>query len=302
MKVSDSDIVHAYTHFCRADALKYLGISQSAYYKRLNKLGIKLNKSSRVSDEAIIEAFNPSKSIREAAKKVGVHHSSYHKRMKKLDLDFCSKHDLRKYSIDDNVFKNMSPEVAYWIGFIAADGTIVNNTLSFMLSKRDEEMLLKFLKFCKSDYKIHYNTSYYIGKDEVKHEFDAVNLKITSDIIVQDLSKYGVVPNKKNLEIPFIEFIPDKYKLDFIVGYFDGDGSVTNNTKRQVITIATNYANSSQIIDVLQYYNIHCNEQYRGNICVIYISNKANFNKFKEIYKNRDYSVMQRKLNKFNIK
>lgn len=299
MKVADSDILYAYEHFSTVEALKYLGIAQSTYYNRLNKLGINLKKQTKVYDEDIIKAFNSSKSIREAAEKIGMSSGAYYKRIQKLGLNFNDKHDLRKYNINDFTFTSINSEVAYWLGFIAADGSVVDNTLRFVLNKRDEETLVRFLKFCKSNYPVNYHIAYYIGNDGVKHEFDAVNLKITSKSIVNDLAKYGIIQNKKNLDIPFMSFIPSKYKLDFIIGYFDGDGSVTNGNSK-TLTLATNYANINEIINVLESYGIKCNTSNREHICVIYINGKDNFNKFKLLYTSRNYSVMKRKLNEFN--
>ena len=297
-KVSDSDILYAYNNFSTKEAVEYLGINSSTYYNRLNKLGI-VNKQTKTPDEVIIEAFNSSKSIREAANKIGMSPGAYHKRIQKLGIDFKDKHDTRKYKVNDNVFSILSPETAYWLGFIAADGSVVDNTLRFVLNRRDEETLQRFLDFCDSNYPVNYHTAHYTDNDGVKHEFDAVNLKITSKKIVADLAKYGIVQNKKNMDIPFIQYIPEEYKVDFIIGFFDGDGSVTPESYN--LTLSSNRLNAQEIIFTLSKLGI----QYsigRRNVTVIYINNMVNYGKFKKIYLNRTYNTMVRKRNKFLLK
>lgn len=297
-KVSDSDILYAYNNFSTKDAISYLGIAQSTYYKRLEKLGVERNKYIiKATDEEVIKAVKESESIHSAAKKLNMLPSSLTKRMVKLNIQIEKEKDYRKYKVNDDSFSKLNAETAYWLGFIAADGSVVGDTLRFVLNKRDEETLQRFLNFCKSDYKINYHTSYYIDGDGVKHEFDAVNLKITSKKIVRDLAKYGIIQNKKNMDIPFIDYIPEKYKLDFIIGLFDGDGSVTPESYS--ITISTNKANLNEIAMLLSTLGINYYTSDRGSVNVIYISNMTNYNKFKTMYLDREYDTMARKRFKF---
>ena len=155
MKVPDSAIIYAYNNLSRKEALQYLGISSSAYYKRLNSLGVKLNKVSKVSDNDIINAFNNSKSIREAATKIGMSPGAYHKRMIKLNLSFDDKHDTRKYKVNDYAFSNLDEEVAYWLGYIAADGSVVDNRLQFCIATKDRDILENIKGFLKAENPIH---------------------------------------------------------------------------------------------------------------------------------------------------
>lgn len=253
----------------------------------------------KVSDYEVIKAVRESDSIRSAAKKLGIHPSSLTKRMVKLNIQIEKEKDYRKYKVNDDSFSKLDAETAYWLGFIAADGSVVDNTLRFVLNRRDEETLQRFLDFCDSNYPVNYHTAHYTDNDGVKHEFDAVNLKITSKKIVADLAKYGIVQNKKNMDIPFIQYIPEEYKVDFIIGFFDGDGSVTPESYN--LTLSSNRLNAQEIIFTLSKLGI----QYsigRRNVTVIYINNMVNYGKFKKIYLNRTYNTMVRKRNKFLLK
>ena len=51
----------------------------------------------------------------------------------------------RKSYINLNYFEEINtPEKAYWLGFLAADGYIVGNELNIQLEKKDKEHLRKF--------------------------------------------------------------------------------------------------------------------------------------------------------------
>ena len=53
----------------------------------------------------------------------------------------------RKYTLDLTNIMNDSHEKYYWLGFIAADGAIINNTLSIELNSIDKEHLKLFNDF-----------------------------------------------------------------------------------------------------------------------------------------------------------
>ena len=64
----------------------------------------------------------------------------------------------RKYSLNDNFFKELNPTSAYWLGFIAADGCLYSKTncLRIGLNKSDDNHLKKFLKAINCDKKLGY--------------------------------------------------------------------------------------------------------------------------------------------------
>jgi hypothetical protein len=85
-----------------------------------------------------------------------------HKCRKDYILRIWSKHGLkgksrRKYTVDLTYFETIdSPDKAYFLGFIAADGCVRKPlhgpmALVIKVSSKDEEVLVKFLKHLKSD-------------------------------------------------------------------------------------------------------------------------------------------------------
>lgn len=268
-----------------------------------------------VSDSEIIYASLNSRSAAEAAKLLGINYKTYKRHAERLGVFNTNQglkgisgkekspgKDFRNYIINDYCLDSINNEVAYWLGFIAADGSVVNNTLRFVLNKRDRETLVRFLKFADSNYEIHEHKSHYTD-EKGTHYFDAINLKITSEHIIQTLSKYGIVQNKKNMDIDFLGFIPDEYKIDFLIGFFDGDGSVSYSESNytHTVTMACNHSMFFSICNILNNIGITYSISKRENIDIIYIHNIESFNIFKNmyIYKNNVYGVMRRKLNKF---
>ena len=120
----------------------------------------------------------------------------------------------RVYTANDAAFSEISPESAYWIGFLMADGCIQHPewgmpTVKLSLQIRDKDHLEKFKRFLKATYPIH----------DIKAGMQSV-LQIGSSEIASDLSKYGVVPRKAaNAKVIGLE--DDR---DFWRGEVDGDG------------------------------------------------------------------------------
>jgi len=127
----------------------------------------------------------------------------------------------RNYSrinVNENYFKKWSPNMAYILGFILADGCIVKGTykgysdaLKFGVQKKDNDILEKIKKELSSEHKIS------LCKN-------ANHFCITNQIIVNDLKKLKITYRKSLRE--HIPDIPKKYVKDFIRGIIDGDGSI----------------------------------------------------------------------------
>lgn len=125
-------------------------------------------------------------------------------------------------NVNENYFECIDNEhKAYWVGFLLADGCIIkyrgkSDTLKFELKNDDRYIIEEFAKDIETDREVK---DYKYGK---KHN---AQLQIKSNKISQDLSKYGIVPNK-TFKIDCIKNIPDNLLNHFIRGYFDGDGCV----------------------------------------------------------------------------
>ena len=134
---------------------------------------------------------------------------------------------IRKYHFNEDYFKILNSNVAYVLGFIAADSSISSkdNRLKITLAEKDSELLEKLKKEFAYD-------------GEIKHAitskgFEIATLEINSAVYKEDLKKYNIVPNKTfSFSIP--DTIDKKYLIDFIRGYWDGDGTICTAGKSAI--------------------------------------------------------------------
>ena len=125
-------------------------------------------------------------------------------------------------SWDRNYFDNIdTPEKAYWLGFIVADGCIKTGSrtkiVSIDIGERDEEHLHKFAIALGStpnemlNYSIHPDTSNTL-----------VHIQLCGDYFYQALYSLGLRERKSGKEV----YIETDFDRDFIRGIFDGDGYI----------------------------------------------------------------------------
>ncbi len=119
---------------------------------------------------------------------------------------------------DANFFKTWSSDMAYILGFMYADGNIVETERGnhyVAIYTADRQILYSMRRSMKSEHKIAKRQSV-TGCN--------YRIQIGSNEWFIDLGKLGLFPNKtKRLQMPDI---PKKYFGDFVRGYFDGDGNV----------------------------------------------------------------------------
>jgi len=122
----------------------------------------------------------------------------------------------KKYSCNDRFFVKLNPVSAYWLGFIAADGSLSLKDKGTLISlmKADAGHLQKFLDAIKSNSKIGY-----VQSNKSAH------INIYSNDLFTSLIKLGITPNK-SLRIKEVH-IPSNLISHFVRGLFDGDGSIS---------------------------------------------------------------------------
>lgn len=116
-----------------------------------------------------------------------------------------------RYKFNYNYFDIIDTEAkAYWLGFISTDGNVYKNTLKIGLSIKDSDHLKKFLMDVDSNHPVLiYN--------------DCAEVKLTSNVLVNTLLKYGIVPNKSLILKPYYD-IPPHLARHYWRGFIDGDG------------------------------------------------------------------------------
>lgn len=141
----------------------------------------------------------------------------------------------RKYTFNENAFKELTPESCYWAGFIATDGNLLDRRrqsgkengyyiLGIELSQDDEDHLEKFVKYMQytgTITKITRRTP--SGKIKT---YPSLKIAIGRSRVSDDLYKHFNITKRKTytLKPPNIK---DKFLLlCYIAGAIDGDGSI----------------------------------------------------------------------------
>lgn len=129
------------------------------------------------------------------------------------------------YQYNEDYFNQIdTPDKAYWLGFIYADGFITKKTNGnpvFGMSLAEIEPLEKLNKYMHSNKPIgKYNKVNSYNENSVEYKLAFCSLKLTSD-----LEKWGCTENK-TFKLKFPTFLEDSLIRHFIRGYFDGDGSI----------------------------------------------------------------------------
>lgn len=194
---------------------------------------VKKNKNIKEVTEEIkmkvIEAYKKGKSLRQLEKDYGITRQSISGYLEGEGIKTTIGNHYRYFYHDFDFFEKIdTEEKAYWLGFMYADGYIVNykskgygeRSCGITLSIKDENHLKKFKTSIKAT-----NPLNYYKKKNTNSEF--VRLLLKSEKTVLDLINKGCVPQKtKILKFPSNETIPKNLLRHFIRGYFDGDGSI----------------------------------------------------------------------------
>lgn len=124
----------------------------------------------------------------------------------------------KKHKCNSNYFSEINtPEKAYWLGVLYADGNLSYDRPEIKFSARDEEWVEAFLKALNSTDIPHKET-------HKIHKTSIWKARITDETLYNDLIKFGCVPQKSLiLKFPILDEILIPH---FIRGYFDGDGTV----------------------------------------------------------------------------
>lgn len=133
-----------------------------------------------------------------------------------------------KYTVNENYFDTIdTEEKAYWLGFIVADGSIIeeaSNTkrLSVTLAGRDIHHLEALKVALGSNQPIETYTSSIEGYSS----YEMAKLRINNTTLCDSLIAKGVLPKKSTRE-HYPEGIPEELRRHYWRGFIDGDGCIT---------------------------------------------------------------------------
>lgn len=188
-----------------------------------------------------------------------------------------------KYKVNEDYFSVWTPQMAYWYGFIVADGGIVPNLkhiFKIRLSGKYEYVLQRFKEDISFTGPILRNTTKAVSSSDKRYPFSEIT--VNNKKFVNSLKEKGIVERKTYLNVKYIKYVPIEFRPYFLIGLFDGDGHIAVDSGN--ISISGNQVN---IVSSLEYFGFSSdllrieNHGNYVNVCLRHI--KDSF-KFYQIY------------------
>lgn len=181
-----------------------------------------------VEKEKLVQLYQQFGKICKVAEYLNINRESIRKLFIFHKISYLSKElhnsNNRKHIFNEMYFENLNtPNIAYWLGFLAADGAVSNKCLALGLAQKDEYHLLSLKEDLKANSTNIYRTSQSKSK---KTELPIVisRIQFSSKKLVQTLNKFNITPNK-SLTYSFSENLKvSKFINKYLLGYLDGDG------------------------------------------------------------------------------
>ena len=277
-------------------------------------MGRTKNFSKEIEQKAISNYVVKKMSLQSAGREFGISQFMMEKILKEYGIPKRTyteaKQGGRKYPCNDDFFKVQSADMAYVLGFIAADGYISKkeNCVSIELNEKDIQIL--------EDIKTATGVTRPITVQTRKNGNRTATLRNWSKSWKDDLAHYGIT-NKKTLTLSPPKLLLPQYRIDYIRGYFDGDGSISSyhsvNGKGYSFTGTTfeivgasKEAISWMRLELIQHYQIILNkmgfDKTKNDIKMFKITtrNKEEIRKIYNLfYRNSSSLYLQRKKEKF---
>lgn len=179
-------------------------------------------------NKTITNLYLQGESMAEIGRILGIHPQTVKRRLVECKVPIRTRKEQnritnqkRKKQVQEDYFSNIDNVNKAWIlGFMAADGAINkrDNEMKIALSTRDREILEKI----RNEMSIERE----IKDSETNNGFLISTLQWSSEQQKKDLAKFGIVNNKSYLPM-HLPVLADNLVLAFILGFFDGDGSIS---------------------------------------------------------------------------
>lgn len=216
----------------------------------------------------------------------------------------------KRVYFNENFFEKIdTAEKAYFLGLLYADGSVMiikksengfSHKIVLELNTTDKDILIIFNRLLENKnevYDYQRMSEEYKGVSKLRHMSRII---LHSKKMYSDLDRLGKKPMKTEtcLSIPNI---PSELKSHFIRGYFDGDGSVTNDNKGMSLLIygTNSFLNSLkesvEELGIKVTHSVH--DKKDTNVSMLGIKNREEIEKFYTmLYDNcGDYYMTRRK-------
>lgn len=227
-----------------AEIARRTGIGEATIRRRLKALGVQIiqyRHAGKFEISDVINEYSNGISIKEIAKKYKSSEETISRVLKENGVEVFR--NGVKPSFNSHIFDSIdTEEKAYWLGFIWADGCILNQRkekhnygFELGIAIKDIEHLKLFCNFIsldKSKIKIRLGKEI-IFRDKTIKSGESCRIQISNEHFWKTLYNLGCVPDKTHHEIFPKESVFKSKELihHFIRGFFDGDGWVYLNNR-----------------------------------------------------------------------
>jgi len=225
------DIANSYSEHPASYFAEKHGVGLGAVYSIACRLGVSSCQRWDGEKETIVSMYEAGVPVKAIAKELGHFSSNVTKKLLEWGVSLRSLTEGRmSYQFDVDYFKTIdSHEKAYWLGFIYADGNVYlskdnyKSVFQISLAKVDNGHLGKLRKALKDSRPLY-------------NERGGERYMINNIHFVNHLVQLGVTPRKSLTTVfPPENQLPSQYVNSFILGYFDGDGSISISDKRWTV-------------------------------------------------------------------
>lgn len=180
--------------------------------------------------DELIKLYQQGHSTRTVAKEIGCSQNTVMRLLKESNILRREPSSHRIHTFNYNYFDSIdTEEKAYFLGLLWADGFCDKDTGNIVISLQEEDgyILERFkdaVEFSGTTTKILLNIS---------NRKPLCKFQMFSKHMAEILDSYGMV-KAKSLTLQFPNVIPEHLVHHFIRGYFDGDGSVYINKRKEI--------------------------------------------------------------------
>lgn len=165
----------------------------------------------------------------------------------------ADKPELRKYTVNDDYVLE-SHNGAWLLGMYASDGYLpktagAHNRLTLSLQRRDKDVL----EMIKQE--LNYTGPIY--DYESTNGYPESSLSFASYKLRRQFESYGIV-NNKTFKLHELPKLPNEFMMDYIRGYFDGDGSLYEQTGTKKVVMSFTGASKPFLQEIAEYLNRAC--------------------------------------------
>lgn len=224
----DEHLAREYPHADLDSISTAIGRTRKAIHQRASKLGLP-RKNPRDWPDADVEFLRrnyPAMPTRDVVEHLGRPYESV--RMMAQRHGICKERRFYWYTVNSGAFDLLSPDTAYVVGMILADGC-VHDAARFSIASTDKEILGLIGKTLGTTrpVSVYYSPPHKPG----------YTLHINDRRMVTALADLGITPRKSlTARMPAV---PDEYFFDFLRGYFDGDGNAHGDDRRLTLTFVS---------------------------------------------------------------